>query len=323
MSGTATGPRLLDPAFWRAWGKRLDTPRARFAAKLLRWGFLAGVVAYLLVRLSDIGWAEVWRALPATPWFYLLFLANFLLLPLSELLIYRLLWGVPLWRHLGVFVRKRVYNSAVVGYSGEVYMFMWARERFGLPEKQVLLSIKDSTVLSSLASALVTALLLAAFVATGQAGVIDRTISRDTGWTIALVLAALFVLPLLVRFRRKIITAPPASAAAVFAIHLARVFGVVALQALQWSVVLPDVPLKVWIIFLTAQMVISRLPLLPNRDLLFLGVGLELAHAVNAPQASLAALFLAAGALGQGVNLVAFLVTSFGNRRGVQADAPR
>jgi hypothetical protein len=304
---------------WRAIARRFDTPLANRIAKVVRWLFLAAVVAYLLLRLHQIGWREVVAALPATPWFYLIFLANFLLLPSSELLIYRLLWGVPLWRHLGVFVRKRVYNSAVVGYSGEVYMFMWARERFGLAEKYVLLSIKDSTILSSLASAFVTVLLLAAFVASGQTGVIDRTISPEAGWIGALLLGALFVVPLLVRFRRRIITAPGRRAAAVFAIHLARVFGVVGLQALQWSVVLPQVPLQVWIIFLTTQMVISRLPLLPNRDLLFLGVGLELAHAVNAPEASLAALFVAAGALGQGVNLLAFLVTSFTTKRAAPA----
>ena len=71
--------------------------------------------------------------------------------------------------------------------------------------------------------------------------------------------------------------------------------------------------------FLTTQMVVSRLPFVPNRDLLFLSAGLQMSGTVGVPEQAMAGLLIAGGALTQGSNLVFFLITSLLGPR----DVPR
>ncbi len=40
----------------------------------------------------QIGWKSVWQNLPAQPLFYLIFLTLYLLLPITEIFIYRIYW---------------------------------------------------------------------------------------------------------------------------------------------------------------------------------------------------------------------------------------
>ena len=83
----------------------------------LGWALAAAMVLWLGLRLEAIGWTAVWRALPNSPVFYALVLAAYLVLPLADALIYRRLWGTRLRGSFGPFFRKRVYNSALVGYA--------------------------------------------------------------------------------------------------------------------------------------------------------------------------------------------------------------
>ncbi len=304
----------------QAWAARPGVQRAGVA---LRWLFFAAVIGWLLLKVQAIGWGAVWRALPTAPSFYILFVAMFLALPASETWIFRLLLGRPLPGAFPAFIRKRVFNSAFVGYSGEVYLFVWARQRLGIESRPLLVALKDNAVLSALASAAVPCALLAAFVATGQARWIADWLDSAGGLLLATLLGGLFLLPLAIRLRRRILNAGARVAAGVFGIHLLRIGGVVVLQATQWALVLPAEPWSVWLTFLTMQMVISRLPLIPNRDLLFLSAGLELSHAVHGPREAMAGLLLAGGALGQGSNLLFFLLTSIERRRRGVPAVPR
>lgn len=299
----------------QAWSER---PGAKTAGKALRALFFVGIAAWLVLKVNAIGWQSVVAALPRTPWFYILFVVMFLALPVSEVGIFRLLLGQKLPGALPVFIRKRVFNSAFVGYSGELYLFVWAKQRLGLPARTLLLAIKDNAILSALASAAITSTLLVVFVATGRAKWIADWLHSAAGTGIAAALVAAFVLPLLFRLRRQILSVPRRTALSVLGIHALRIAAVVLLQATQWAVVLPAQPWTVWVTFLTVQMVISRLPLVPNRDLLFLSAALEMSHVVDGPRAAMAGLLLAGGALTQGSNLLFFILTSFQRRRGVE-----
>ncbi|KQM98795.1 hypothetical protein [Sphingomonas sp. Leaf25] len=292
-----------------------ETPAAKILGRVCRALFFVGVLAWLVLKVRAIGWSNVAAALPRTPWFYLLFVVMFMALPLSEVLIFRLLLGRKLPGALPVFVRKRVFNSAFVGYSGELYLFVWVRQRLGIASKTLLLAIKDNAILSALASAGITSVLLLIFMATGRAKWIADWLHSAGGMVLAALLVAGFLTPLLLRLRRQILSVPWATAGTVFAIHVARIAVVVLLQATQWAVVLPTEPWSVWVTFLTVQMVISRLPVVPNRDLLFLSAALEMSHIVDGPRAAMAGLLLAGGALTQGSNLLFFLLTSFERRR--------
>lgn len=304
---------------WLERGRGLaERPWVGRAGRVLRWLFFAGMFTWLVLKVRAIGWQDVWAALPTTPWFYLLFLAMFFALPVSETLVFRLLLGRSLPGSLPVFVRKRVFNSAFVGYSGEVYLFAWARRRLGIASRTMLLVLKDNAILSALASAAVTSVLLMLFVATGQVRWLAHWLDSAAGLLLAGGLTAAFLVPIAIRLRRRILSVRARTALSVLGLHVARIGVVVLLQASQWAVALPTEPWSVWLTFLTLQMVISRLPFVPNRDLLFLSAGLEMSHVVEGPRAAMAGLLFASAALTQGTNLLFFLLTSFESRRGLQ-----
>ncbi len=278
--------------------------------KGLQMLFMVAVIFYLASKLAAVGWQEVWSSLPSTPWFYIIFALMFFAFPVAELLIYRLMWGVDFRGQFGVFVRKRVYNYAVLSYSGEAYMAFWARRRLDLKDRFIFSTIKDSNILSGLASNSFTVIMLAIFFMTGQLSIITSADPSYESYLVLAVLVGVILVPVVLRFRKHIISLKPKVAKRVFLIHLTRLVLLLVLQTLQWSVVLPDVPLNMWFLFLTAQLVLTRVPLLPNTDLLVAGLGLTLMGYVNAPQATLASMFLAAGAMSQVMNFAAFLATS-------------
>ena len=297
----------------QAWS---GTPAGKWTGRGFRWLFFAGVATWLILKVTAIGWSAVIASLPTTPWFYILFAVMFVALPVTETLIFRLLLDRRIGiRDVGVFLRKRVFNSAFVGYSGELYLFVWAKRHLGLSAKQAAHGVKDNAVLSALASAAVTAGLLAAFWMTGQAALVASWLDSGAGKFVAALLAIAFLLPVLLRFRKRIISVSSRIAASVWGIHMVRITGVLLLQAVQWWVVLPNQSWTTWLIFLTAQMVISRLPFIPNRDLLFLSAGLEMSNVIDGPRAAMAGVLLAGAALTQGANLLFFVATSFGRKR--------
>lgn len=280
------------------------------AILLMRLGFLLAVGIYLYLEIAKIGWAEVMAALPGNPLFYLVFVLIYFALPFSEIFIYQRIWQRPLWRQAPFFLRKQVYNAALVGYSGEVVFCFWAQNKLGLPVRTALMAIKDNNILSAMASNSATILLVLAFIATGQS-VWLKSAANVTGLYVGFGIAFTLMSSIAVYyFRKKLIALPGKTAVLVLGIHLFRVFAVMLLQAWQWSIVIPHAPLTVWLSFLTAQFLLTRIPFLPNKDLMFLGLSLSLAGLVDAPGAVVAGMFLASGALMQVSNLTVFLATS-------------
>lgn len=309
----------------RAWGAAAhlwsESAQGKRAARLARWLFLIGIVTWLVLKVRSIGWEQVWHSMPTTPWFYILFVIMFLALPVSETFIFRMILGGRIIEQLPVFIRKRVLNSAFVGYSGELYYLVWARQHLKRPAGEILLRIKDNAILSAIGSALVTFCLMLGFLFTGQAAIITKWFASSSGLIIGVVLACAVLAPVALMARKAILGLPWRQAAAVLGIHVFRVAALVVLQATQWAVVLPAAPWSVWLTFVTLQMIISRLPIVPNRDLLFLSAGLELSHAMAVPNEAMAGLLLAGGALTQGSNLLFFILTSFGGM-GKGGDVP-
>ncbi len=287
-----------------------DRPAARVAGKVARVAFFVGMIAWMALKIRAIGWRDVLASLPVNPLFYILFVVGFLVLPASEIVVFRTIFGRALPGAFPILIRKRIYNSALVGYSGELYLFVWLRRVIGLPGKTIAIGLKDNAILSALASGMVTLGLLVAFAAAGDARRIAAWLDPGPALLIAGLLGAVFLAPLLFRMRRQLIAMPVPQMMRVMAIHGARIVASVVLQATQWAVVLPQEPWSVWLVFLTAQMVISRLPIIPNRDLLFLSAALEMSGAIQGPREAMAGLLLAGGALTQGSNLAFYLLTS-------------
>ena len=276
---------------------------ARIAGRILQAGFILAVCYYLIMRISDIGWQDVIHSLPSTPWFYVFFLGMYFAFPIGEWMAYRRLWGAAVKSRFDVFLRMRIYNYAVVSYSGEAYLALWGSNNLSQSKRRTLATIKDSNILSALSSNALTLILLTLFFSTGQLELITGADPAYSGYVaIAFGLSAV-LFPLAILLRGKIFHAESKALQAVFSIHLLRLAAVVGFQIAQWIVVMPHVGIETWLLFLTAQYVLTRIPFLPNADLLFAGMGLALLSYVDASQATLAGLFVASGALSQILNL--------------------
>lgn len=291
----------------QAWA---ETPGARRLGRIGRVLFFVAMTAVLLLQLRAIGWAEVLRSLPANPWFYILFFVNFMVLPVSELPIFRLLLGRAIPGALPVMIRKRIVNAVLVDYSGDLYLYGWAKSRLGIDSRTLLLAVKDNAILSSLAGAVVAGGFIVTFIARAPTGRIASWLDSSWGLMLAAVLCGSLVLPLLLRFRHAILSVSGRVAGQVFGIHVGRTIVNLTIQVVQWVIVLPGEHWTTWLSFLTAQLVIARLPFIPNRDLLFMAAGLEMSGGLTVPRDAMAGVLVAGAALTQGTNLILFLLTA-------------
>ena len=271
--------------------------------RLVRWAFFAVVVWYLWREMTRIGWAEILGSLPTQPLFYLLFLGLYVSLPVAEILIYRVTWRIPFWRSLPAFLIKRVYNRDLLGYSGELYFYSWARGRVGVTDGDVARTVRDNNILSSVASTFIAVALLAVFLLFGEVRLGDLP-GRD--WTTFLVLAgvaAAVLIPLAFRFRRYLFAMSAGVAGTILVIQCARLLVGQVLQIGQWAVVMPEVPLDVWFTFAAVSILITRIPFLPNQNLIFLGAGLEMSAHLDVSTATLAGTLLATNILDKALNV--------------------
>ena len=278
------------------------------------------IVAYLIYKLSEVGWGEVADNLPAAPLFYVLFLLRYFALPLSEIPAYALVWRRPLWRYFPAFVRKRVYNFAVMGYSGEAVFTLWARRRLGLSDRVILAGVKDNNILSAFASNVATVSLILVLAAGGRLGpTFDVLPGAIVLFSLAF-LSSVILACAVVFFGKKILHTPPAMSWRLTAIHGARIVIVMALHAAMYAVALPYGSYEAWIIFIALQLVLSRIPFLPNQDLIFLGAALSMAAIAGVPEAAIAGVLVAEAGLAQLLNFVLFLVTAYETKAKMEED---
>lgn len=292
---------------WRALREREDVQKG---LKVLQYSLLAGIVAYLIYKLTHVGWMEVIGALPESPWFYFFFLLRFLALPISELALYEIVWSQPLMRHFFVFIRKRVYNFAVMGYSGEAFLTLWARRRLSLPHKTILVGVKDNNLLSAFASNAATVVLIVMLALTGglKAGLDAFPGAR---WLFGLAFLSAGTLSVLVMiFRDRLMALPKGVMPRLISVHGGRQMLIILLHAAMYASALPGAPIMAWMTFIAMQLVLSRVPFLPNQDIVYLGAALSLAPIVGAPEAAVAGMLVAEAGLSQIFNIAMFFATA-------------
>ncbi len=278
--------------------------------KVLQYSLLACIVFYLVYKLTHLGWAEVIGSLPQSPWFYVFFCLRFIALPISELAIYEIVWAQPLVRHFFVFIRKRVYNFAVMGYSGEAFLTIWARRRLALPHKQILVGVKDNNLLSAFTSNAATVVLIIALAATGglKAGLDAFPGAR---WLFALAFLTAATLSVLVMiFRDKLMALPKGVMPRLIVVHSGRQALIILLHAAMYASALPGAPVMAWMTFIAMQLVLSRVPFLPNQDIVYLGAALTLSPIIGAPEAAVAGMLVAEAGLSQIFNIFMFFATA-------------
>jgi hypothetical protein len=253
---------------------RLKASRfGRLSLTLLQWGVPLLLLALIGRRLSQLGWHEIWAARPANPGFYLLLVLQFFLQPLGDYLVYR-----HLWREnrppLAVILRKRLMNSFMLDYSGEAFFFLWARRHLKLAPSLLVHAIKDSNILSGGAGLAMLYLLVLLLLATGglHIPVMAHTWLYVVAGTVPLILSAALVLG-----HRKLTALSRRQIATTFAIHFSRAAMVLAVEFGLWQLsgALPTAIASLQ--FVTLRLVVTRLPLIPNKDLIFVGAGIATA----------------------------------------------
>lgn len=227
---------------------------------------MLGAIGWQLAGTSPAALAMLSHLPPAVGLsFALLYLAQ----PLADLAIYRRVWGLP-WSALGALLRKTAINEAVLGYGGEVYLYLWAgRQGLATPP---FAAIKDVNILSAMLGLVFTLAAVLAAAVWSDSDALIRLL-RPVLWPAA---ATVGVALLALLFARRVFSLGARDIAWVTAIHALRISAVCGLTVATWALAMPEAPMKTWIALLAVTLVGQRVPLLTNKTLLVSNVVLLL-----------------------------------------------
>lgn len=204
--------------------------------------------------------------LPSNPVFWTVIGAYYFAGPVSEWIIFHRIWSLPLGG-FPALLRKLVSNEILLGYLGEVYFYAWARRHTQITAAPFG-AIKDVTILSALTGNVFTLLMVA--VAAPLFGVLHLGMnSRAFAGSTVFVLLLSAVMLLL---RKRLFTLPRRELWFVAFVHSARIVVMMMLAATAWHLLLPSVALSWWLLLGTLRQLLSRLPFLPNKDIVFAGL---------------------------------------------------
>ena len=163
---------------------------------------------------------------------------------------------------------NRRYASDAQGGAGTALTFYaWTRSHV-TGQRAPFGAIKDVAILSALVGNAATLILV--LIAWPMLATIDLGIGRGP-LVASIALLATISISMIV-FRKKVFQLSRGDVAFVGIVHLARTILTVGLVALLWHLALPDIALRWWLLLSTGRMIVSRLPLIPNKDLAFAGV---------------------------------------------------
>jgi hypothetical protein len=297
--------------FSKFWKEFTGSPRARQAQKYIRRFILIFIVGIIIYQLFEIGWTEVLRNLPVHPLFYILFFILYLTLPIGEVFIYRQVWPVKKRKLFKAFLTKRVYNEEVMGYSGEFYLFMWARKYLDKRDWEILKNVRDNNIISAISSNLVAFTLVGILVFTGIIDIEELIGNINLVYVITAIVIVIALAALIIQFRKYIFDLPIRKAIIVFSIYLTRFVLHHGLLIVQWAVVIPQTPLSIWLLFVAIIIMVNRIPFLPSRDLVFMWAGIELSRMLDMATAAVAGMLLVSSALKKSTNLILFIIFSY------------
>jgi hypothetical protein len=228
------------------------------------------VLVAVVFELRAVDFGRVRAILPASPQFWLVFAAAYLAGPAADWAIYRRLWRIPA-AGFGALLQKTIGNELLFGYVGEVYLYTWARRRTEMTSTPFG-AIKDVSILSAMTGNAVTLILLALaypLLGTLHLGLDSKALLVSVAVVVATSSVVLF-------FRKTLFSLPRPELRYVAGVHLLRIFLTTGLAALCWHLALPEVALEWWLLLAALRMLLSRLPFLPNKDIVFAGLAVFL-----------------------------------------------
>lgn len=238
---------------------------------------LAGVVLSALVvgaavfTYRDIRIDTFEAMIPRSFTFWALYTVYYLQGPLFDWVIFRRLWNIPFLSGVAALTRKLVSNELVLGYLGEAQFYAWVRSRANLASAPFG-AIKDVAILSALTGNAATVIMLGfawPLIASGHLGMTARSVFLSLG-VVLLISCAILI------FRKKLFSLSRRELWFITAVHALRIISFIAFSAFLWYLILPQVSVGLWMVLATLRMLVSRLPLLPNKDIVFAGIAVFL-----------------------------------------------
>lgn len=230
----------------------------------------AAIFAVVISQFGKVELGKMIELAPRTPVFWLLFAAYYLLPPAAEWVIYRRIWRLPT-AGIVPLLRKQVANEIVLGYAGDADFYVWARRHAGVTGSPFG-AVKDVAMLSAVAGNVAT-LALTVVAAPMLTVLLSSTLARSFALSVALVVAislGMFV------FRRTLFSLQRQDLKAIFAIHSGRIALAMMLTAAMWHLLLPGIGVGGLFALVALRMMVSRLPLVPDKDVVFAGLVLAL-----------------------------------------------
>ncbi len=245
------------------------------------------------LRHFDIG--SVVRIDSANKLFWPLFVIYYLAGPLSEFIIFRKLWAIPLSGMIPL-LRKQVSNELLLGYSGEVYFYSWARRAANLSTSPFG-AVKDVTILSAMIGNAVTIILLIVSAPLLVELLPHMSENGDSGTIIASLVFIMASSLVVLFYRKKLFSLDWREIRFVSLVHCARILATIGLSALLWHLLLPGAQLGWWLLLSTWRQLIARLPFIANKDVVFAAAAVFLIgrdHEIGEMLTFIAALIVAA-----------------------------
>ncbi len=184
---------------------------------------------------------------------------------MAEMVIFKRLWERPMLRSWPVLLRKQAYNCGLVDVFGRALFRRVAPRALALPATRTLVAIRDVNLLSALVMKRSrSSYSPSCRLRRSQAAVRGAPSARAYFALGGAFIVILAIVGLIMR-RRLVgsIRARPTSSAASTCCASRSCSGA---QAAQLSVVLPSASVEVWIVFLAANIALTGIPLIPNRD---------------------------------------------------------
>ncbi len=226
------------------------------------------MIAGLARQLLGSGLAGLSQAAPDNWMYYVAFALLYIAPPMGDYVIFRRLWQIPL-EGFAALIKKRIANEVLFGYSGDAFFYAWARARAKMVAAPFG-AVKDVTILSALAGNVMTLIMTALALPFAYTMLPER---YYTGLVIGIPVVIAMCLPFLI-FSRKVFTLDRGQLWWIFMIHSLRLSAGCLLIAFAWHFGLPGVGIGPWLILSASRMLVSRLPFVPNKELVFATVAI-------------------------------------------------
>lgn len=266
-------PLVSSPAsLWPSDPEPLKT-RGNLVVRLLAPAISLAILVAVLFALRDLRWHDVRAAVPTSIGFWVVFVIYYFTPVALDWAIFRYLWGIPASGFMAL-LRKLVSNDLLFGYVGEVYFYSWARKKMKMVASPFG-AVKDTAILSALAGNVATLVMMAfayPLVQQLQFHIISERlrVSETMLWVSVFMVVGIPTVAVLLGSRLFSLT--KIQLFVVGSLQMGRVVATTGLAALAWSLALPQVAFSEWIILATVRLIISRLPFVTQKDIVFAGI---------------------------------------------------